>query len=103
MEVEVRVVHGQPQGMCLPFPHGEFVIGRGPECHVRSTSAWVSRQHCLLRVTGDAVHLRDLGSSTGTLVNGVRVIGEQRLAHGDQIQVGPLVLQVLLARPVCAG
>jgi pSer/pThr/pTyr-binding forkhead associated (FHA) protein len=98
MEVTLSVVRGQPQGKCLPVPRGEFVFGHGPECHIRSNSAWVNRQHCLLRVAGDGVHLRDLGSSTGTLVNGVRLIGEQRLAHGDEVQMGPLVLQVLLCR-----
>src|SRR5262249_40681618 len=99
MDVTLRVLQGQPRGLCLPFPRGEFVFGCGPECQIRSTSSWVNRQHCLLRVAGDSVHLRDLGSSTGTLVNGVRLRGEQELAHGDQVQVGPLVLQVVLAAP----
>ncbi len=96
MKAKLLVVRGQPQGKCLVFPLGEFVIGRGTECHVRPNSSWVSRQHCLLRVTEKSMHLRDLGSTNGTLINGARLIGERPLSHGDQLQVGPLVFEVCL-------
>jgi pSer/pThr/pTyr-binding forkhead associated (FHA) protein len=94
MRVQLVVVQGRPAGKALQFPRGEFVIGGGLECHVRLNSAWVSRQHCLLRVTEDSVHLRDLGSRNGTLINGLRLRGECWLQHGDRIQVGPLVFQI---------
>ncbi len=96
MKVKLLVVHGRPQGKTLLFPRGEFVFGRGVECHIRSTSDWVSRQHCLLRVGPEGVHLRDLGSRNGTLVNGARVQGERRLMSGDKLQVGGLVFQLEL-------
>jgi pSer/pThr/pTyr-binding forkhead associated (FHA) protein len=102
MNVKLLLVRGQPQGKTLLFPQGEFVFGRGEECQIRPNSSWVSRQHCLLRVTDAGAQLRDLGSTNGTLINGVRLIGERPLAPGDQIQVGPLVFEVLLedASPV---
>jgi pSer/pThr/pTyr-binding forkhead associated (FHA) protein len=96
MRVKLLVVHGRPQGKALLFPRGEFVFGRGVECHIRSNSDWVSRQHCLLRVGADGVHLRDLGSRNGTLVNGARVQGKCPLRHGDKLQVGALVFQLEL-------
>jgi pSer/pThr/pTyr-binding forkhead associated (FHA) protein len=96
MRVKLLVVQGRPHGQSLYFPCGEFVIGRGAECHIRPNSSWVSRQHCILTVTDTAVHLRDLGSRNGTLVNGSRVVGERRLLHGDRVQLGPLVLQLCL-------
>ena len=96
MRAKLLIVQGRPHGQALSFPCGEFVIGRGAECHIRPNSSWVSRQHCLLRVGENIVHLRDLGSRNGTLVNGTRVIGERRLAHGDRVQLGPLVLELLL-------
>ena len=99
MDVQVLVVQGKQRGQTLRFATGEFVIGRGPECHVRPNSDWVSRQHCMLRIGADDVFIRDLGSTNGTLINGVRVIGERRLESGDQVQVGPLVLQVLFNIP----
>jgi pSer/pThr/pTyr-binding forkhead associated (FHA) protein len=94
MKVNLVVVRGQPQGKALLFPRGEFVFGRGTECHIRPNSSWVSRQHCLLRVAEEEVRLRDLGSTNGTLINGIRLIGERLLTHGDQIQIGPLVFEL---------
>lgn len=100
MKVKLRVMRGKPQGKTLVFPRGEFVIGRGSECHVRPDSDWVSRQHCMLKVEDGSVSIRDLGSTNGTLVNGSRILAEQALAHGDQVQVGPLVFEVRLEESV---
>lgn len=96
MQFRMKVVKGKPRGHCLQFPVGEFMFGRGPECDVRPNSDLVSRQHCLLQVTEDNVLLRDLGSRNGTLINGELLHGERNLIHGDTIQLGPLVLEVLL-------
>ena len=94
MNVKFLIVQGRPAGKSLDFPLGEYVFGRGDECHVRPNSDWVSRQHCLLRVTRGGAFLRDLGSRNGTLVNGVRLLEERPLRHADQVQVGPLVFEV---------
>src|SRR4051812_14896377 len=94
MDVQLVVVKGNPRGRTLSFGPGDYLFGRGTECHVRPESEWVSRQHCLLSVTSDAIQLKDLGSTNGTLVNGQRLVGERDLAHGDTIQVGPLALRV---------
>ncbi len=95
MSVKMKVVQGKPHGSFLEFPEGEFVVGRGPECHVRPNSELISRQHCLLRVRGAVLVVRDLGSTNGTLVNGKRLRDECALTDGDTIQLGPLVLQVV--------
>jgi len=97
MTLRLRIVQGRPQGQQLCFPRGEYLVGRGAECHVRPNSEWVSRQHCLLRVTADAAWLRDLGSRNGTLINGARLVSEQGLRSGDRVEVGPLVFEVELA------
>lgn len=96
MDVQLVVIKGNPRGRTLAFGPGEYLVGRGAECHIRPDSEWVSRQHCILSVAAETIHLRDLGSTNGTLVNGQRLIGERDLVHGDTIQVGPLVLQLRL-------
>jgi pSer/pThr/pTyr-binding forkhead associated (FHA) protein len=96
MRVKLVVVRGQPQGKSLHFPPGDFLIGRGRECFLRPNSSWVSRQHCQLHITEELAVLRDLGSTNGTLINGTRVVGERNLAHGDRIQIGPLVFEINL-------
>lgn len=99
MNVRLLVVQGKPAGKSLKFGPGDYFLGRGPECHIRFNSDWVSRQHCLLRVTDCQATVRDLGSRNGTLVNGQLLGQEQILAEGDQIQVGPVVFEVHLDRP----
>jgi pSer/pThr/pTyr-binding forkhead associated (FHA) protein len=97
MDVRLKVVHGKPRGHFLQFGPGEFVFGRGPECHIRPNSELISRQHCILRVRSDGgVSIRDLGSANGTLVNGSLVIGERPLQDGDTLQLGPVVLQLVV-------
>jgi pSer/pThr/pTyr-binding forkhead associated (FHA) protein len=95
MTIKLKIVQGKPRGFFLHFPDGEFVFGRGPECHVRPNSELVSRQHCLLKVTAGHIHIRDLGSTNGTLVNGKRLLDELPLQEGDIVQLGGLVLQVV--------
>jgi pSer/pThr/pTyr-binding forkhead associated (FHA) protein len=95
MKLRMKVVKGKPQGHCLTFPNGEFMFGRGPECDIRPNSDLVSRQHCILQITDETALIRDLGSRNGTLVNGQIVLGEFRLSHGDTLQLGPLVLEVI--------
>ena len=97
MTLRLRLVQGRPQGKHLAFDRGEYLVGRGNECHVRPNSEWVSRQHCLLRVTQDEAWVRDLGSDTGTLINGVRLQREHLLNPGDLLEVGPLVFEVQLS------
>ena len=101
MQMHLKVVKGNPKGHCLSFPAGEFIFGRGPECDVQPNSALVSRQHCLLQITDKNALIRDLSSRNGTLVNGQLVIGDQTLAHGDTLQLGPLVLEVLIDAAAC--
>jgi pSer/pThr/pTyr-binding forkhead associated (FHA) protein len=103
MLVKLLVVRGKPQGKSVVFPRGEYVIGRGPECQLRPNSSWVSRQHCLVRVGDRAAHIRDLGSTNGTLVNGQRLVGERNLEEGDLVQLGPLVFEVRFDDSVIAA
>ena len=94
MQVQLVVLHGNPRGRTLTFDRGEYLFGRGTECHVRPDSEWISRQHCLLIVDEDEVRLRDLGSTNGTLINGQRLQGECVLRSQDTLQLGPLELRL---------
>lgn len=66
---------------------GSTVIGRGAEADVRLTDTGVSRRHAEIRVEGDTVQVRDLGSTNGTWVNGRRV-QTATLLDGDRVTVG---------------
>ncbi len=64
-----------------------FTIGRGPENSLCIPASVVSRSHAELIRIGDDFLLRDLGSTNGSFVNGVRV-SEQMLNDGDLLRFG---------------
>ncbi|MGD9691630.1 MAG: FHA domain-containing protein [Phycisphaerales bacterium] len=70
-----------------------YTIGRKPDCNLRIPSAAVSRKHCELTIDGDALKVRDLGSSNGTFLNDVRVQAAS-LAAGDRLTVGNITFTV---------
>ncbi len=56
----------------------------------------MSRVHCRLTALADGqLELRDLESTNGTYVNGVRVGQPLRLVSGDRVQVGRVELVAL--------
>jgi hypothetical protein len=77
---------------------GQSVIGRGTKATVRIDSVEVSRVHAVLTVSPDRVTIADQKSSNGTIVNGVRITGEQVLAEGDLVSFGTIDLRVDFVR-----
>jgi pSer/pThr/pTyr-binding forkhead associated (FHA) protein len=72
-----------------------FKIGRGETCHLRPNSEQVSREHAEFTLDANSIHVRDLGSRNGTLVNGKALTTEPfRLKDRDLVQVGPLTFAV---------
>jgi pSer/pThr/pTyr-binding forkhead associated (FHA) protein len=65
----------------------QMTIGRRPDSAVFLDDITVSRDHALLVKRGSEWYLDDCGSLNGTYVNRQR-IDSQRLADGDELQVG---------------
>ena len=57
-------------------------------------STAISRQHAEIERAGGALVLRDLGSTNGTFVNGVKVAGDVTLKTGDRVQFGDVAFRV---------
>jgi pSer/pThr/pTyr-binding forkhead associated (FHA) protein len=64
-----------------------MTIGRRPDADVFLDDVTVSRDHAILIHRGSEWFLDDCGSLNGTYVNRTR-IDSQRLADGDELQVG---------------
>jgi hypothetical protein len=77
-----------PSGERVDITAGPIVIGRLPECRVSVNDSNISRRHAEVRMTPTAYVVVDLGSTNGTMVNGVKIADEQRLRDGDIISVG---------------
>jgi len=64
-----------------------ILIGRHPECDIQIDSRKISRRHCCVAQVNDYLVVRDLGSTNGVRINGVRVL-EGRLKPGDELTIG---------------
>jgi hypothetical protein len=62
-------------------------IGRAPDNAIVLDQPSVSNRHAELRLTGETYILKDLGSTNGTRVNGIRVT-ETALRVNDRIRFG---------------
>jgi len=98
MRVTLHVVEGPQTGRDFTFDqHDTFMIGRSEDAQFcLPQDRFFSRHHCILEIAPPQCFLRDLGSTNGTYVNGVRV-ETAHLKHGDRIQGGETVLEVEVA------
>ncbi len=95
MRVTLRVISGPHTGRLFTFDqHETFLIGRSESAHFcLPEDRFFSRHHCLLEIAPPQIFLRDLGSTNGTYINGLRVEATH-LKPGDRIQGGETVLEV---------
>jgi len=93
----VQVLCGFFEGLELAVDRDWFVIGRGRAADAVLAEPTISRAHAAIGFESDkGFFVQDLGSTNGTLVNGQREKW-QRLADGDEIQMGKLQLRFSLA------
>ena len=90
---------GQPPTIAL----SDLIVGRLPECDVVIADGMVSGRHLELRPDGDDLIVTDLGSSNGTLLDGKRLVGSQRLSGSAEITIGTTRLQLTRTAPPSAA
>src|SRR5215831_12962307 len=64
-----------------------LLLGRHPECDIQIDSRKISRRHCCIAQVDDYLVVRDLDSTNGIRINGVRVL-EGKLIPGDELTIG---------------
>ncbi|MBW2277759.1 MAG: FHA domain-containing protein, partial [Deltaproteobacteria bacterium] len=71
-------------------------IGSAPACHLKLEGTGVGRMHAVVEVDRDgSVHVVDLGSTSGTFVNGKRIT-RAPLTDGDRLTIGQIEIEVAL-------
>lgn len=73
-------------GDTIPLLKQKLRVGRRENCDIVLRFSNVSSSHCELSLEGGYWYVRDLNSSNGTKVNGVRVV-ERRLDPGAEISI----------------
>lgn len=81
---------GMLAGLRIRLDKDVATFGRHVDNGYVLTDPRVSRVHAELRKKGNVVIVTDLGSSSGTMVNGERIGGPAVVRHGDTISFGPL-------------
>jgi sigma-B regulation protein RsbU (phosphoserine phosphatase) len=87
-------IKGPNLGQRFALAGESLLIGRQDDAAIVLESLAVSRHHArILCADGDYL-VEDVGSSNGTFVNGRRINGPTPLAEGDELQIGPYVLNL---------
>jgi hypothetical protein len=79
-----------PDGVRHLLDNERVTIGRQAGCTIVIRDTNISREHAQLRRRPNGWTVRDLGSTNGTKLNGVRIEDEQLLADGDVIMLGAI-------------
>lgn len=70
----------------------EILMGRHISADLRFTDMSVSRYHAILSLEDGIWVITDLGSKSGTYVNGQRVAKTRKLRPNDEIQIGKKII-----------
>ena len=90
MDVELVLFKKGGSQKSFSLPDSTTVIGRRGDCDLCIPLKTVSRRHCQFNQNKETIKIRDLGSRSGTFLNGKR-IDEAAVKAGDYIRIGPLI------------
>lgn len=92
------VLHVQGRDTPLAIDGRTVLIGQRDTCDVALRSAAVSTAHAIVFELNGRHFLRDLGSRTGTFING-RQIHQEALEIGDMVRIGETAIRYASAAP----
>src|SRR5580698_5374251 len=99
MNARIHVISGPVSGQTFQISRGKLIVGREEDCHLRLASEFVSRHHCALLLDDYTLRVRDLGSKSGTWVNGKRIgSSESILSHNDTVLLGGITFRIDLSQ-----
>lgn len=89
------VLHGKEIGRRYLLNEEDLVLGRHPRLAnlVVQGDREISSRHARLKRSGESFLLEDMGSTNGTLLNGIRLEADRDLSDGDKILAGSTVLK----------
>ena len=87
------------KSVVLPLGKAVILIGRDVDSNLHLDDSGISKNHASIVFSNETYTLKDNGSSSGSIVNGVRVT-EHHLSHDDIIQFGSYTFKVDLKNPI---
>jgi DNA-binding NtrC family response regulator len=98
----LTVVEGPDRGRSITIDGSSptrVLIGQSPVCEMRLEDRSVSRRHLALEIDGSRLKATDLGSTNGTLVNGVAVLAAY-LDGTSSLRLGATVVRIDVGAPI---
>ncbi len=78
----------------VPLLKPELTVGRRPSCDIILDFENVSGKHCKLRYGNQVWHVRDLGSSNGTKINGAAITTEHSIMPDDELSIASHIFTI---------
>jgi S1-C subfamily serine protease len=100
LQIEARA--GGLSGSTYPLGERWLHLGQDPQCDIVLSGPDVEPEHAAVKGLDDIAEIRDLGSRSGTFVNGERITRRTLLEPGDEFRVGSTVFAVV-PMPVTAA
>ena len=92
-QAQLVVLGGPGLGDAVPL-RGEVVVGRAPDATLDIDDDYASGHHVRFYRDDESWIVADLGSTNGTIVNGLRIARPTRVGDGDVVRVGRTDLRV---------
>jgi pSer/pThr/pTyr-binding forkhead associated (FHA) protein len=89
---KLHVLSGVLEGKVFELTEERITVGRGQDNMIRLDDGTISHHHALLVLENGDYKVRDLNSTNGTRVNGLRVV-ETRIHDGDQVRMGSVEMR----------
>jgi hypothetical protein len=71
----------------IPLLKPELTLGRRPSCDICLDFNNISGKHCIFRFLNSVWHVRDLGSTNGTSLNGAPIASDHSVMPDDEIGI----------------
>ncbi len=90
----LKILTGHQMGKVIHLKDGVSVLGRSPECDIIIANTNVSKKHASIERKGELIILKDLKSTNGCYINGVK-IQESKVYVGDKLSFHDTVAEVI--------
>jgi predicted component of type VI protein secretion system len=89
---KLHILSGQLEGKVFDLLEERVTVGRALDNTIRMEDGTISHHHAVFVIDAEGCKLRDLNSTNGTRVNGMRIT-ETMLNNGDQVRMGSVEMR----------